>query len=86
MPFPFMALHPAPGCIGQYIGLIFQVLVLDPLQEDPQAVACTAAARVGNPSVVVQVLGTDWHGLSQHGHIGPEGFRPFCAGVGMAAA
>lgn len=86
MPCPFMTLQPAPGCFGQYIGIIYQFLVLDPFQEDPQAVAGLTAASLGNPSVVMQVFGTDWHGLGQYGHIGPERFRPFCAGVGMTAA
>ena len=64
----------------------YQFLVLDPFQEDPQAVAGLTAASLGNPSVVMQVFGTDWHGLGQYGHIGPERFRPFCAGIGMTTA
>ena len=36
MPCPFMTLQPAPGCFGQYIGIIYQFLVLDNATQ-PQA-------------------------------------------------
>lgn len=81
-----MAFHPALGCRCQYVGVIGQVLVLNPFQEDAQALAGTIPTLVWNASVISQVLGTNRHGFGQHSHIRPERFRSFRIRIGTAAA
>lgn len=81
-----MAFHPAPGCRRQGIGIVDEILILNPFQQDAQALTGPVPTQIRNAAVIDEILRTDRHGLCQHGHILAKGFCPFRIRVRPAAA